>query len=224
MKDKYLKENLEPIIKKSKNYTEVLRNLNMSIKGDSRKTIKKYVQIYDIDISHFETKRERILRVNGEIGKIKRKSLNEILISGSTYTNIHNLKNRLYDEGLKERKCEKCGQNEWWNGEKISLILDHINGDNSDHRLENLRIVCPNCNATLPTHCRGKKGLIVINKKDMRKEYNESKIKKRKVKRPSYNQLLMEIEELGYSGTGRKYGVSDNAIRKWKIFYEKYNK
>jgi len=52
------------------------------------------------------------------------------------------------------RNCEKCGQDEWWYGKRMALILDHINGDNSDHRIVNLRIVCPNCNATLPTHCR----------------------------------------------------------------------
>jgi hypothetical protein len=35
----------------------------------------------------------------------------------------------------------------------LSLILDHINGVNNDNRIENIRIVCPNCNATLDTHC-----------------------------------------------------------------------
>lgn len=63
---------------------------------------------------------------------------------------------KIYEAGLKQRKCELCGQGEDWNGMKISLILDHINGINNDHRIENLRIVCPNCNATLDTHCRGK--------------------------------------------------------------------
>jgi hypothetical protein len=44
----------------------------------------------------------------------------------------------------------------------------------------------------------------------------------RKVERPSYEQLLQEVEELNYSGTGRKYGVTDNSIRKWIKKYEKY--
>ena len=62
-----------------------------------------------------------------------------------------------YKEGIKKRKCELCGQGEEWNGKHMSLILDHINGNPNDNRLENLQIVCPNCNATLPTHCRGHK-------------------------------------------------------------------
>jgi len=152
MKEKYRKENIEPIIKEAKNWTDVLRSLNMSLHGNSRTTLKKYVKLYDINISHFETDKERYYRVNGNSGVKKRISLSEILVSGSTYTNTNHLKNRLYDEGIKERTCEKCGQDERWYGEKISLILDHINGINNDNRIENLRIVCPNCNATFPTH------------------------------------------------------------------------
>ena len=49
--------------------------------------------------------------------------------------------------------CELCGQGELWRGRPMGLILDHINGVRDDNRLENLRIVCPNCAATLDTHC-----------------------------------------------------------------------
>ena len=69
------------------------------------------------------------------------------------------IKKRLYNENILMPICVFCGLGEVWMGKKISLILDHKNGINSDYRLENLRIVCPNCNATLDTHCRGHKGL-----------------------------------------------------------------
>ena len=48
-------------------------------------------------------------------------------------------------------KCAICGQEPFWNGKELTLILDHINGKNHDDRLENLRWVCPNCNQQLDT-------------------------------------------------------------------------
>ncbi len=75
-----------------------------------------------------------------------------MLVAGSTYQRSQ-LKERLYAAGLKTRLCELCGQGEDWRGRRMSLILDHINGVADDNRLENLQIVCPNCAATLDTHC-----------------------------------------------------------------------
>jgi len=66
----------------------------------------------------------------------------------------YRLKNRLFEEGIKDASCEMCGLREW-NGVKIALELDHVNGDSHDHRLENLRVLCPNCHATTDTY-RGK--------------------------------------------------------------------
>jgi hypothetical protein len=61
------------------------------------------------------------------------------------------IKRRLFNEGLKDEKCEMCGITDW-HGVKIGLELDHINGNSYDHRLDNLRILCPNCHATTHTY------------------------------------------------------------------------
>jgi hypothetical protein len=125
----------------------------------------------------------------------------------------------LLQEGILENVCVLCGQDENWNGMKISLILDHINGIYNDNRIENLRIVCPNCNAGLDTHAG--KNANKKNKEIKSDEEIKKNNKRRKVERPSYDILINEISLMGYSATGRKYGVSDNAVRKWRKQYEK---
>jgi hypothetical protein len=222
---KYSKEKLEKIITNSNNFSDVVRKLGMKPFYGNRQTVKKYVELYRLDITHFRKSSP------GRKGDGKKFLLENILVENSTYIYTASLKERLYKEGIKERKCEMCGQGELWMGKKISLILDHINGCNTDNRIGNLRIVCPNCNASLPTH--GGKNIKrqdkVSNRCGCGKEtYGNNKvcsscsqINQRKVKRPDYETLLEEIKNLGYTGTGLKYGVSDNAIRKWKKYYEK---
>ncbi len=70
-------------------------------------------------------------------------------------------------------KCEICGLTNW-NGKPIPLVCDHINGDTTDSRIENFRVVCCNCDAQLPTY-KSK------NKKDG-DIYNREYYHKRKVK------------------------------------------
>lgn len=198
-------------------FAEVFRKLNKSKSGNGYAYLRRFIIKNNIDISHFQPWKN-----NGTFQE--KKNIQFYLIEGSNITSSH-LKTKLYEQGLKQRICEKCGQDENWNGEKISLILDHINGVSNDNRLENLRILCPNCNATLPTHCRGSKGL--KKKKNESKEVftdiqKKSQLNQRKVQRPSYEQLLLEISELGFVNTGKKYNVSDNSIRKWIKMYEKH--
>lgn len=227
------------IIKNSNNKTEVLNKLGLKNNGGNYNTLTTFIIKNNVNIDHLNK------RPKGEYCNIK--NLEDILNNNVIYPKTSRLKERLYRGGLKERKCELCGQGEEWNGNHMSLILDHINGDRYDNRLENLRIVCPNCNATLETHCRGLRkikkhlcecgnkkkqtskmckkcyDLLRANKLKDKLNYNKlDKINRRKVERPPYTQLLLEISEFGYVKTGKLYGVSDNSIRKWIKMYEKH--
>jgi hypothetical protein len=235
MNERYEIENLKRIVINSNCFADVLRNMGIRTAGGNFKTLKKYIDLYKIDISHFDPDKIRIEKLKNLSKKVKI-DLKLILVENNNYSRS-DLKKRLYSEGLKSRICELCGQTEDWNGKKMSLILDHINGIYNDNRIENLRIVCPNCNSTLDTHCgknnrkKNKKllddGLEINNKVNFTKVLSYESLKKhserRIVERPTQEQLISDINTLGYSGTGRKYGVSDNAIRKWKKYYEKYN-
>ena len=105
---------------------------------------------YNIDISHF---RGQGWNTGLNFRPTKPKEIQEILVKGSTFQS-YKLKLRLFQDNLKEKKCERCGNTEWL-GHKIPLEIHHINGDNRDNRLENLSILCPNCHALTDSY-RGK--------------------------------------------------------------------
>ena len=71
--------------------------------------------------------------------------MDELLVAGRRRNRSH-VKARLLSAGLKDSACEECGVNEW-RGAALSLELHHVNGDGEDNRLENLRLLCPNCHS-----------------------------------------------------------------------------
>ena len=77
-------------------------------------------------------------------------SLEEVAVENSTYNRSH-LRKRLIRDGVIPYECQECGMGPEWRGKPLSLVLDHINGKNDDHRIENLRFLCPNCNSQTET-------------------------------------------------------------------------
>jgi hypothetical protein len=236
-KVRFTQAELEAAIAASQSWSEALRRLGYRPAGGNSATLQRYARRWDISAQHFDPYASQ----RGQ-HRANRIPLDHILVSASTYTRSH-LKRRLYEAGLKVPICEMCGQDETWRGRPMAMILDHINGIHDDNRLENLRIVCPNCAATLDTHC-GRKNLSPRPERSCARcgeaftpkyathrycsTYCGSRWDRRdvprpsarKVERPSRELLLAEVHELGYRAVGRKYGVSDNAIRKWLRAYE----
>jgi hypothetical protein len=241
---KYTEATAREAIAKSKSWTEALRRLGYCPTGGNPKTLKKYAAIWGISTDHFDPYAGVMDRV-----RPAKFPLSKVLVENSTYSRS-NLKRRLYEEGLKKPRCEMCGQGELWRGRHMAMILDHKNGVRNDNRLDNLRMVCPNCAATLDTHCgRSAEGPPPLRNCARCGDLFRAKYRKqrfcsrhcgtrasadaarrqrgipcpetRKVKRPPYEQLIEEIEATSYLAVGRKYGVSDNAVRKWVRWYER---
>ena len=144
------KEELEILVEESKTFAEFMRKLGYeSHKGASSTYLRKYLKEIGVNISKFS-------KTNIYNFSHPKSELEDVLISGSTYTNLHSLKKRILQEKLIEYKCSECGITEW-NGKPIVLQLDHINGNNRDHRIENLRLLCPNCHSQTDTYSRKKK-------------------------------------------------------------------
>lgn len=80
----------------------------------------------------------------------------EDIFSGKRMMDSKAIKLKLFQAGLKKEECEECGLGTWWNGKKLTLQLDHKDGDRTNNAFENLRIVCPNCHTQTPTFSRGK--------------------------------------------------------------------
>lgn len=150
-KNERTKEEYEKAIKDSHSIAEALRKLGLKDKGGNYRIIKNAAKKYDIDLSHFTG---RGWNVGLKFIPKPKQDIENILVENSTYQS-YKLKNRLLNEGFKEYICEKCKRTEW-EGEPIPLELHHINGDNTDNRLENLQLLCPNCHA-LTDNYRGRK-------------------------------------------------------------------
>jgi predicted RNA-binding Zn-ribbon protein involved in translation (DUF1610 family) len=217
---KYNELELQEIVKKSSTYREVLHKFERNESGASYKTLYRRLNEWKIDTSHF-LNRSEMMKLNYDAGTIFIKKTNDELFEINNVSRA-TIKNRIVAENLIEYKCKFCGQNENWFGKKISLILDHINGVNNDNHLENLRFLCPNCNATLETHCKGASALTPKSIKIKRIRISPPRLNQRKVKeRPTLIEINEMLKTMSYCAIGRKYNVSDNAIRRWIELYKK---
>ncbi|GAB2488463.1 hypothetical protein GCM10027265_45740 [Jatrophihabitans fulvus] len=142
---------LADAVRNSTTVAQVLRRLGYAPSGGVQRFINQHFRRLGLDTSHFVGQSWGKGRRNPN--GFKARPLDEILVANSTYVSSGNLRRRLIMAGLKEARCERCGLDEWC-GKPLPLTLDHINGDPTDNRLENLRILCPNCHAQTDTWCR----------------------------------------------------------------------
>jgi hypothetical protein len=216
------KEELEDVVRNNNTITAILKHFNLIHKGGNSKTLKSRLVSDGIDFSHI------ILGMNSNKGKrfpspSTKIDLKEILVENSTY-NRCDLKKRLISDNILPKRCCICGLLPEWNGRSLSLTLDHINGVSDDNRLENLRLLCPNCHSQTDSFA-GKKNRRCYECKQCKAKITRHSrtglcskcvsFQQRKAERPDKEIIVEQISKLGYCGTARLYGVSDSSLRKW---------
>ena len=199
-------------------YTEVNEKLSLNKSGGSLRIIKETAKQLGLSFEKY----------NAQVTRTPRKfTLEEILVANSTYKSTTNLKERLFKERIKEERCERCGLNEWL-GEKLLMTLDHIDGDNRNNLIENLRILCPNCHSQTPTWCGKNKVREYISRaiqyycacgKEIEKNnavcrecYNTERQATQEY--PPSEVMIAGVEKMGMKPYADTLGISDNGLRK----------
>lgn len=135
-------------VKESFSISQALKAIGLEAKGGNYKIFKKRAKDLNCDLSHFTG--QAYLKGKKHFWA-KEMSIEESFCKEGSLGTC-SLKNKIIKYNLKPYFCVKCGISEWM-GEKLSLHLDHINGCNTDNRLENLRFLCPNCHSLTDTYC-----------------------------------------------------------------------
>lgn len=157
----YTKEWLEELCANSYSLAEVLRKAGRKQGGGSQQTLKKKIEEFQIDTSHFTGQLWNKGRTSEDDERVAQNTLNkekyslqEIFIKDSPVTQKV-MRGYVQRHNLLEYKCVNCGCDGSWQGGLIALEIDHIDGDKHNNTLSNLRYLCPNCHALTDTY-RGK--------------------------------------------------------------------
>jgi len=124
----------------SKSVGQAVDKLGLSRGGKTYRKFREACDAFGVDYTY----PERL--------SVRRTPLEKILVKNSPYTNNRvNVKKYVLEADLLKNECALCGQGPLWNDLPLVLQLDHINGVSNDHRIENLRILCPNCHTQTET-------------------------------------------------------------------------
>lgn len=141
-------DDLREAVATSTTVAQVLRKIGLVPAGGNYDQVQRRISKLGLDTKHFLGSGWNL---GGKFIPTPARPIEEVLVANQ-WTSSHHLKTRLFKLGLKKPQCELCGWAERAPDGRIPVELDHKNGDRFDNRLENLRILCPNCHSLQPTH------------------------------------------------------------------------
>ena len=141
-------EQLIAAIRTSASFRKVLIKLELVPAGGNYMQVQKRAKDLSLSTEHFTGSR---WNVGLNYHTKTRPDVITLLVKGGD-TQSYKLKKRLFEANLKQPRCELCGWAEQSEDGRIPVELDHINGIHNDNRIENLRILCPNCHSLQSTH------------------------------------------------------------------------
>jgi len=141
----YTDEEFALAVEESGSIRQVLQKLNLREAGGNYQCAKERIKKLNLSTNHFYG------QAWNKGKKLPKRQPIETYLVEDRLVQSNNLKKRLINEGIKQHKCECCGITEW-NGKIAPIELDHIDGNRYNNRLENLRLLCPNCHAQTPTY------------------------------------------------------------------------
>ncbi|MCZ9349725.1 HNH endonuclease [Streptomyces mutabilis] len=155
---KWTREILEPVVAQSTSVNEVLRRLGLDPVGGHNTHISRRIKAYGLDTSHFTS----VVRTDWQRHNNQRRRTPEEILVEDTSPHARRipgsrLKRAMRELGVEER-CALCGVEAVWLGEPLPLEVDHIDGNWRNNRLENLRMLCPNCHSATDTYRGRNKG------------------------------------------------------------------
>ena len=137
----YTKEWLEELCADSYSYAQVLQKAGRAQGGGSQKTLKKKIQEFDIDVSHFTGQRWQQSPI------VRNKYTNENLFVKNSTVALATIRKYILRNNVIEYVCSECGCDGNWRGKTLSLEVHHKDGDRTNNELTNLTFLCPNCHA-----------------------------------------------------------------------------